>query len=87
MLKYIFKLDIITILFFLLAPISAIFTIGISYIMQFILDTAVSGNISKFKTVLSISIIYIFSSVILDYAYKILKSKKKRDISLNLKND
>ena len=87
MLKYIFKLDIITILFFLLAPISAIFTIGISYIMQFILDTAVSGNISKFKTVLSISIIYIFSSVILDYAYKILKSKKIRDISLNLKND
>ena len=87
MLKYIFKLDIITILFFLLAPISAIFTIGISYIMQFILDTAVSGNIRKFKTVLSISIIYIFSSVILDYAYKILKSKKIRDISLNLKND
>lgn len=87
MLKYIFKLDIVTILFFLLAPISAIFTIGISYIMQLILDTAVSGDINKFKTVLSISTIYIFSSVLLDYIYKILRSKKIRNISLNLKND
>lgn len=87
MLKYIFKLDLITILYMIIAPISAIFTIGLAYIMQMILNTAIKNDISEFPKVLVISVSYILISTFMDYAYKLLRALKLKNIMENLRND
>lgn len=87
MLKYIFKLDLITILYIVVAPISAIFTIGLAYVMQLILNTATQNDVSKFAEVFIISIVYILLSTFIDYLYKFLKALKLKKMTENLRND
>lgn len=87
MFKYIFRLNLVTILYIIVTPISSIFTIGLAYIMQLILNTAIQNDISKFSNVLLVSIIYILVSTLLDYFYKFLRALKLKSMSESLRND
>lgn len=71
----------------IIAPISAIFTIGLAYVMQLILNTATQNDVSKFAEVFIISVVYILLSTFVDYLYKFLKALKLKKMTENLRND
>ncbi|OOO00433.1 MAG: hypothetical protein ATN35_07325 [Epulopiscium sp. Nele67-Bin004] len=87
MLKYLCKSKPQTIFYLIITPVAAIAEIGLAYILQMILDTALAGDMQLFKNVTIISILYVLTNTAINYVYKIERRKIVNTATVSLKDD
>ncbi|OON98675.1 MAG: hypothetical protein ATN35_04040 [Epulopiscium sp. Nele67-Bin004] len=87
MLKYLFKSKALAVAFILIATIAAAVTTYQAFILEWILNSAVEGNMQVFKNVVLVTIAYLCVEVTLTGTYKVVRRKLVKSATLNLKSD
>lgn len=85
--KYLLKNKKKLILFLITAPISALSSVGLAFVMKIIVNTATSGDINKFKKLILICIIYILVESILYFSYRAIRATLIKESVIELKQD
>lgn len=85
--KYLLKNKKKLILFLITAPISALSSVGLAFVMKIIVNIATSGDINKFKKLILICIIYILVESILYFSYRAIRATLIKESVIELKQD